>query len=852
MIDIDLIWRKYATTAGIIDQRPDFRFDPKFYGSYHPQHKDDIKFLKCHYDQEGKAGGLKANLYDYLSAASSDINPRLTKLVTDADLAAAIEQGAPGSLELACELIYLGEPVDMAMSNFSMSAYLLAYPDIAKAGVNPLLHYLLHGAAEGRQTLADLRQSQYAGDVAYSPDRPTCIIAVHEFSRTGAPIVGLDLAREASQTHNVIVVSLLNGPLLDEFRKHASEVVVTNRPLIDFTFYSGEIFSKIDFAITNSVECYPMFPLLVSKNIPFVSYIHEYTEYTYPLYKTVYTALFADMIVFSSDHVRQSWHGVLRDVGFDKDRDSTIIPQRECVMGAVDGPGFLEARERLSERVGRDLSNVRLVCGAGHLQWRKGTDIFAMAAQICAQRDPNTVFIWIGDGLNAEDVNFGTWINYHLRQLGAGDPENNFFLLPAGTLYPDVLKASDAMFVSSRLDPLPNVVFDALDSGCRIVQFANATGFGDQRYLDTGYFTSVEYGNPEAAATAILALPRKMPTAEKTGRVSAPPRLFDRISAVLDERLKAQRYFVRGASEIDVPMLFSREAEDRDLRTREREKTIRYSRRLLWRDIREVREELARSDNWIHRKCRIAPYRTVAQSDVPAFSMHIHAYYTDEIADDLKKYRAYHLAQRIVVTTDSQKKGDEITQMMEAEGLKAEIVLVPNKGRDILPFMDLFREGGAAGDDEIWCHIHQKKSLGTTDKGDIWRRFLLRILLGDDKTLSGAIAKIGDEDVGLVAPLDPFFIPWNASRNLLPKFASRLPGPMPENPLVFPIGNMFWVRRPVVLAMNAVFGDTYSWPNEPIANDGTEFHLIERLWPAMSTHCDLNSVFVHKLDEQRA
>ena len=61
----------------------------------------------------------------------------------------------------------------------------------------------------------------------------------------------------------------------------------------------------------------------------------------------------------------------------------------------------------------------------------------------------------------------------------------------------------------------------------------------------------------------------------------------------------------------------------------------------------------------------------------------------------------------------------------------------------------------------------------------------------------------------------------------------------------------FWTRRSVVLAMNDVFGHAYPWPNEPIANDGTEFHLIERLWPAMTTHLGLESVFVHKLDEKR-
>jgi len=72
-----------------------------------------------------------------------------------------------------------------------------------------------------------------------------------------------------------------------------------------------------------------------------------------------------------------------------------------------------------------------------------------------------------------------------------------------------------------------------------------------------------------------------------------------------------------------------------------------------------------------------------------------------------------------------------------------------------------------------------------------------------------------------------------------------------ENPLLFPVGNMFWTRRSAAQAVNDVFGADYPWPNEPIANDGAEFHLIERLWPAVASKLGLDSVFLHKLDEQR-
>ena len=62
---------------------------------------------------------------------------------------------------------------------------------------------------------------------------------------------------------------------------------------------------------------------------------------------------------------------------------------------------------------------------------------------------------------------------------------------------------------------------------------------------------------------------------------------------------------------------------------------------------------------------------------------------------------------------------------------------------------------------------------------------------------------------------------------------------------------MFWTRADVARRMLHLFGSAHPWPNEPIPSDGTEFHLIERLWPAMAAEMDLDAVFLHKMDEQR-
>ncbi len=855
MTDLNSIWQKHAKAiSGLLEKRPSFRFDPRHYANINPDLSGDPAAMQKHYEETGRAAGATPNTYkqtivSYSKITSPSIDEILADLAIDPDLQAAIESKEPGATELLFELINLGSPVDADISDFSLNSYNEIHPDVQKANINPLVHYLCHGVKEGRRILRDIRKNQLKGQLPFHPARPTCLIAIHECSRTGAPIVGRDLAREASKTHNVIVAALSGGLLLDELRETSCVVLISANPYQDFDLFQSEFLEEIDFAIVNSAVAWNFIPYLVAKEIPFAGYLHEYAEYLHPAYYFSLFPMFADLLVFSSDHVRNSWRGRMMDINFNVDKDSTIIPQRPLYLGNIKTEEQADAKARLSQLIGRDLNNSRIVCGAGQSQWRKGTDIFTMTAQICKNEDKNTFFIWIGHEIVPDELGFGTYMAYHMDQVGLGTEESNMAYIPAGPAYFDVLKASDAMFMSSRLDPLPNVVFDALEHGCQIVLFEGASGFSDEVYCCSDRFTAVEYGNPGAAAKAILSLQPK----ETSDQAPEMPDfdLFDMIRSKLEARLASQRYFVRGPSQLDIPILYNSNEDCADVRVLEREKMMRYGRRRVWRDLDEVESTIAASDNWMHSRMWLAPYQTVEARNLPRFSLHLHAYYIDDLENDIKEYAIYHHAHRILVTTDSETKGNAICKIMNAANLFPEIEIVSNTGRDILPFINLFQPGGASDRDELWCHLHQKKSIGSADEHKNWRRFLMRVLLGDEENISSALTILAQDDVGLVAPFDPHFVGWNESRRLLPKFADRLPGPMPENPLLFPVGNMFWVRRQVVESMLDLFGPDYPWPEEPIANDGSVYHFIERLWPAMATKLEMDQVFVHKLDEKR-
>lgn len=854
-MNLDEIWKTHTAGTQLDGSRPDFRFDAEFYARLYPDAAAAGLSPDDHFEAHGRHEGRFATAYRQMRASVADLDERLLLLVRDPDLRDRMTGAdAAPACELFFELLMLGDPVDRRLSYFSEAYYMTRYRDLEEAGVHPLSHFLMHGLQEGRRSLRDLEENLTVGHRRFDRDRPTVMVCVHEMSKTGAPIVGLEIAAEAARTHNVVVAALRGGPLLEEFRAHAVEVAISDQPGRDFDFMEIAAKPYLDRAILNSVEAHPFIPALLKARVPFATYIHEYADYTLPRFKCIFSALFADLMVFSSRSVMDNWGDIFATLGFDAGRDATIIPQRELRFGQVPADRLAEARKELSRLIGTDCTARRVVLGAGHAQWRKGTDLFVQSAQVAARTDPDAVFVWIGDGLNHEDPHFGVWIDKQIRETGANRPGGNLFFLPAGGYYDDLCRAADVFFLSSRLDPLPNVVFDAAKHGCQIVMFRNASGFDDPVYTRDDRFRVVDFADVGLACDAILAAPAKRadegdaPVAEAAGPTG--PALFDKLSAALDLRLQGQARFVAGGGAFDVPVAFGPGPGDADARRIERGKIWTYGRRFVWRSLAEAQQALASSDNWVHAATRIERFAWSGAPSPQAYSVHFHSHYAEDLAGDLTRYRALAGAQRIVVTTDTDTKRARIEETAADAGIPVEVLVVPNTGRDILPFLRLFADGHAS-EDETWCHLHQKRSVGTAGDGPGWKRFLMSILLGHEARISSALERIADPLVGLVAPFDPYRVGWGASRRYLNAFGDRLDGPLPGDPIVFPVGNMFWARGAVAGRMYEMFGDRYPWPNEPLPSDGTVYHFIERLWPAAAAMCNLEAVFLCKEDEPR-
>jgi len=133
-----------------------------------------------------------------------------------------------------------------------------------------------------------------------------------------------------------------------------------------------------------------------------------------------------------------------------------------------------------------------LVVNLASIQERKGVDLFVETAIRVCRQHPTAEFMWLGDGKP-----FGTW-QTDIQEAGLQDR----ILFPG---YVDsaylLLRRASILFLSSRDDPFPLSVLEAMCLGRTIVAF----DIGGAPEALAGHGTLVPPFDTEAAADAILA-----------------------------------------------------------------------------------------------------------------------------------------------------------------------------------------------------------------------------------------------------------------------------------------------------------------------------------------------------------
>lgn len=139
----------------------------------------------------------------------------------------------------------------------------------------------------------------------------------------------------------------------------------------------------------------------------------------------------------------------------------------------------------------------RIVVAAGQGVRRKGVDIFCQVAVPVIRVMPEVHFVWIGDDTSelAQDCN--AW----MQLAGIADNVHFTGVLENPDRYLHHIAGADLFLMTSREDPYPSVVLDAMEAAVPVVGFADAGGFTE--LLQAGAGILVPYENREAMAAAV-------------------------------------------------------------------------------------------------------------------------------------------------------------------------------------------------------------------------------------------------------------------------------------------------------------------------------------------------------------
>ena len=166
---------------------------------------------------------------------------------------------------------------------------------------------------------------------------------------------------------------------------------------------------------------------------------------------------------------------------------------------------------------------------------------------------------------------------------------------------------------------------------------------------------------------------------------------------------------------------------------------------------------------------------------------------------------------------------------------KYEVIIVKNKGRDILPLLIQLKK--RIKKYKYLCHIHSKKSKTSPQIGISWRNYLYNNLLGNNIIVSEILTDFENKDkLGFIFP-ETFYKLINQSFELTKKNKKYMKYLLKKlfsfnnigNKFDYPAGNMFWARIDAIYQIFE-FNFLKKFDSEKGQTNDTIMHGIERIW----------------------
>ena len=716
--------------------------------------------------------------------------------------------------------------------------------------------------------------AEYKGGQKHDPNKPMVVVVSHQASKTGAPILALNLCMQLSTSHNVIVVLLSGGALFSRFLETGTALLMARYTFVNHKVVRGalkraSLGRPIEFALANCIVSAPFIEPIRSLGIPCLCLVHEYASYVKPL--TIFTdvGLWASRLIWPT---RLTMNDMLRRCPHLVELPMEVMPQGPCVLPEADQDGGSAntaplATETVAERYLRHLDkDTLLVLGAGTIEMRKGVDLFIETASHISKnaQGMKVKYAWIGSGyLPDYDFNVSVWLDDQINRSGLG---LQLTMLDESPAYRELIKRCDLFIMSSRLDALPNVAIDAMLAGKPVLCFENACGIAEQLepYPDLHSACVAPYLDCNDLAQKALALlqdpGRRIEIAELS--LAAAQDRFQMDSYVA--RLRELGEICREESQqedTDIAYILDHRLIDRKFHTTNTslsDRTIAQRYVLSWRKNIYGRKPVAGFHPGIYFENNLSsgsgrdPLVDWHQQGQPSglwqvqviesgpvlanlnelsVALHVHVFSPEFLTPILAHLNFNSVRPDLYISFSDPNFEPEILRVSAQFDLDPNLRLVPNRGRDM---GTLLSELALELDRRYSLHGHVHTIFNEGVHVPAMREFLQINLLGNtklpmlDRILSQFVQQPG---LGMVFADDPNCLGWSENRDQAEALALRLGLPPLPVAINFPVGSMFWARKGCLTSLYGLGLKWDDYPEEPLPYDGTILHAVERLMP---------------------
>ena len=216
----------------------------------------------------------------------------------------------------------------------------------------------------------------------------------------------------------------------------------------------------------------------------------------------------------------------------------------------------------------------------------------------------------------------------------------------------------------------------------------------------------------------------------------------------------------------------------------------------------------------------------------------LHLYYLDLLEEILEYLKNISEPFDLYITTPFEADICPIFNTLDAHNQPVTVLLIENRGRDIAPFIALYRSKRLNAYDAI-LKLHSKKSAYDAALGTFWRKELYHLLCGSSSVVLHSLALLREQHTGVVGPGKYFLNRWGAEKNkktvtnLLTHAGIKTSNAEPLN-LGFFAGSMFWFTPSAFNAIHTMPASALQFEPEAAQEDGTLAHAWERIFCLLS------------------